>query len=48
MDILSKSALNNYVNLIFPFVENPLWKTLVDNPVDIVEKSWFSTGIPLL
>ncbi len=41
----SKSAANYYVNRFCISCGKYLWKTPVDNSVEIVEKSRFSTGI---
>ena len=45
--LLSKYLLFGYVNQVTRFCGKYLWRTPVDNSVEIVEKSWFSTGIPV-
>ena len=45
VDVLSIFLQFNYVNLLYCICGRRLWKTPVDKSVEIVEKSWFSTGI---
>jgi hypothetical protein len=42
---LSKGVIKTYVNQPLPVFTDPLWKTLVDNSVENVEKLEFSTDI---
>lgn len=45
VDVLSIFLQFNYVNRLYCICGRRLWKTPVDKSVEIVEKSWFSTGI---
>ncbi len=43
---MSQNVKITYVNLFIPIFHTPLWKTIVDKSVEIVEKFGFSTISP--